>query len=237
MLLADLPAFFAKRWAADATGPYIRNIPATTADPAAASMSLGFPPQTFTDESAGGTPPDGRDFNGILNFLSAWAQWGAVGGAVPWNSTIGALGYPKGSRVMADANPALTYVAIVDGTTVNPNTAGSGTDWVIEGSGSADTNQFGGHITLGPLIFNFGQVVQVGTTGAMTVTFDKPFGGAVLAVGATNDSGGTRPAAWAGVGNPTLTTMVVSCAVAPSGGGSGVAAPAGTASRWWALGV
>ena len=131
MQLSDIPSWSEKKFAEDATGLYVRSIPQTTADPAAASMSLGFPPQTFTDEGAGGTPPDGRDFNGILNFLAAWAQWVGMGGPVPYNSGVStAGGYPKGARVQSAANPPRIWLNTVDNNTTNPDTGGAG--WVSD---------------------------------------------------------------------------------------------------------
>ena len=88
MQLSDIPAWFAKRFGADASGSHIRPVPATSVDPNAASMALGFPPNTFVDIGAGGAPPDGRDVNGILNFLSAWAQWQGLGGPTPRSRAI-----------------------------------------------------------------------------------------------------------------------------------------------------
>lgn len=126
MLLANIPAWFAKRFGADATGSYIRTVPATTADPNAASMALGFPPNTFVDEGAGGSPPDGRDFNGILNYLSAWTQWIGAGGPIPWNSTVAAAGYPIGSVVQSTVTAGLMWRSTVDGNTTNPDAAGAG---------------------------------------------------------------------------------------------------------------
>lgn len=131
MNLSDIPAWFAKRFAADATGTYVRAIPTTTADPAAASLSLGFPPDTFTDIGAGGTPPDGRDFNGILNQLSAWSQWAGVGGAAPWSSTISAAagGYPLGAIVLSNSVTGRQYQSQVNNNVTNPDTGGAG--WAI----------------------------------------------------------------------------------------------------------
>lgn len=131
MLLSDLPTWSPKKFAEDAAGTFVRSIPQTTVDPAAASMSLGFPPQTFTDEGAGGTPPDGRDFNGILNFLAAWAQWVGVGGPVPYNPDVStAGGYPKGARVQSATNPPRIWICTVDGNTSNPDAGGAG--WVSD---------------------------------------------------------------------------------------------------------
>lgn len=131
MNLSDIPSWFAKRFAADATGSYVRPIPTTSADPNAASLSLGFPPNTFADIGAGGTPPDGRDFNGILNQLSAWGQWAGVGGAVPWSSTISSAagGYPLGAIVLSNTVTGRLYQSQVNANTTNPDTGGAG--WAI----------------------------------------------------------------------------------------------------------
>lgn len=129
MLLADIPAWFAKRFGADATGTHIRAIPSTSADPNAAAMDVGFPPNTFVDISAGGAPPDGRDVNGILNFLSAWTQWFGAGGPVRYNATISSNGgYPIGSIVQSAATAGLLWQSTVDGNTTNPDAGGAG--WV-----------------------------------------------------------------------------------------------------------
>ena len=131
MLSSDIPDWSAKRFAEDATGTYVRPVPQTTADPAAASMALGFPPQTFTDEGAGGTPPDGRDFNGILNFLSAWAQWVGLGGPIPYNAAISSAGgYPKGARVQSATNPPRIWLCTADNNTTDPDAGGAG--WVSD---------------------------------------------------------------------------------------------------------
>lgn len=131
MQASDLPGWFAKKFAEDATGTYVRTVPATTVDPAAASFALGFPPQTFTDEGAGGTPPDGRDVNGILNFLSAWAQWVGLGGPVPYRASISSAGgYPVGARVQSVTTPPRIWLCTVDNNVTNPDSGGAG--WVAD---------------------------------------------------------------------------------------------------------
>lgn len=116
---------------ASATGTYIRTVPQTTADPAAASFTLGFPPQTFTDEGAGGTPPDGRDFNGILNHLSAWCRWFMAGGTAPYDSSFQTAvgGYPRNAIVGSLTNPGRSWRSLVDNNTTNPDSGGA--NWII----------------------------------------------------------------------------------------------------------
>lgn len=131
MNLSDIPAWFAKRFAADATGTFVRPIPTTSADPNAASLSLGFPPNTFAAIGAGGSPQDGRDVNGILNQLSAWAQWMGVGGPAPWSSTISSAagGYPLGAIVLSGTVTGRIYQSQVNANVTNPDTGGAG--WAI----------------------------------------------------------------------------------------------------------
>lgn len=128
MQSSDIPSKSPMVFAQDATGSYVRAVPQTTADPAAASFELGFPPQTFTDEGAGGTPPDGRDFNGILNFLSAWARWQATGAPINYDSTfqtdIG--GYPKGAVVASATTLGVFWLSTVENNLTNPDTGGAG---------------------------------------------------------------------------------------------------------------
>lgn len=128
MQSSDIPNKSAKVFAQSATGSFVRAIPQTTADPAAASFDVGFPPQTFTDQGAGGTPPDGRDFNGILNFLSAWARWQATGAPVGYDSTfqtdIG--GYPKGAVVASATTLGVFWLSTVENNLTNPDTGGAG---------------------------------------------------------------------------------------------------------------
>lgn len=238
MNLSDIPAWFTKRFGADATGSFIRSVPLTTADPAAASMSLGFPPQTFTDEGAGGTPPDGRDFNGILNFLSAWAQWQGAGGAVPFNSTIASNGgYPKGAQVFSTVSPSLVWVNQADGNTTNPDSGGTA-NWAALTDLGYLRNSTNGFITIGQYVLNFGSASLLGSSGFVDVTFAKPFVTGVLTSGATNLAGSPAyPASWPGVSNFSLTGMRVGMSVSASPGAAGLPAPAGTAATWWALGV
>lgn len=128
MQSADIPSKSPKVFGESAGGTYIRTVPQTTADPAAASFDTGFPPQTFTDEGAGGTPPDGRDFNGILNFLSAWSRWQASGAPVAYDATfqtdIG--GYPRGAVVMSAVTFGLFWLSTTENNVTNPDGGGAG---------------------------------------------------------------------------------------------------------------
>lgn len=131
MQQSDIPSKSPLVFGQGATGSYIRTVPQTTVDPGAASFTLGFPPQTFTDEGAGGTPPDGRDFNGILNHLSAWTRWFMAGGTAPYDSTFQTAigGYPRNCVVGSLTNPGRSWRSLVDNNTTNPDSGGA--NWII----------------------------------------------------------------------------------------------------------
>lgn len=97
--------------------------------PGAASLTDGFPPLTFTALSAGGVPPSGADFNGILNMLSAGLQWANAGGVYTYDSTFSTSigGYPKGA-MLARADGTGFWVSNVDNNTTNPE-SGVSANW------------------------------------------------------------------------------------------------------------
>lgn len=108
--------------------------------PGLASFTDGFPPLTMTPLAAGGVPPYGADFNGILNFLSAAVRWGQAGGRYPYDAAFSAAvgGYPKGA-VLAAATGNGSWLNLVDNNTTNPDSGGA--NWVSMGSGIATTPQ------------------------------------------------------------------------------------------------
>lgn len=93
----------------------------------AASLTDGFPPLTFTPLSAGGVPPSGADFNGILNLITSIQRWQSAGGFFPYDSAFATSvsGYPKGA-VLLKASGAGYWICTSDNNTANPDTGGSG---------------------------------------------------------------------------------------------------------------
>lgn len=156
MLASDIPARFNIPFA-DAAGPgYIRPVPQASQigiEDGAASLTDGFPPDTFTPVTAGGVPPFGQDFNGLLYQITAWNQWQAAGGPVRWDSTFSTAigGYPQGATVMSAAVVGLFWLSLVDNNTSNPDTGGA--NWRAFSFGDAG-----------------GYGVTAGTAAAMTVT-------------------------------------------------------------------
>jgi hypothetical protein len=130
MEASSVPAKFAMPWATNAGSTYSRAIPVTTANPVAASLSLGFPPDTATPVGSGGTPPDVRDENGILNQITAWNQWQQAGGPVYYDATFSSNigGYPIGSVLSNAAIPGAFWSSTVDNNTSDPDTGGANWD-------------------------------------------------------------------------------------------------------------
>lgn len=137
MKAIDIPSRPPSPFAVSASpGTTIRDIPETTSDPNAASYELGFPPNTFAPIGSGGQPPDGRDFNGILNTTSGWSWWNAAGGPVEYNVDFAAAvnGYPKGAMI-ASPYPGFSWISLVDDNLSNPNTGGA--NWAYANARSA----------------------------------------------------------------------------------------------------
>jgi hypothetical protein len=131
MQSTDIPTKIPLPFGADASGSFIRTIPLTTSDPAAASLELGFPPNTSLQVSAGGTPPDIRDFNGILNPATAWNRWQGAGGPVFYDAVFSAAigGYPKSTILTATSVANAWWLCLVENNVTDPDTGGGG--WLL----------------------------------------------------------------------------------------------------------
>ena len=106
-----------------------------------ASMQLGFPPLTF--QPIGGTPPDGRDVNGVLYQLYLNVQFMQAGsGQWPYNSDFATAigGYKKGQRVL-HANKADQWLCTMDNNTSDPDNGGEG--WQLLSTTSQDRSLAG----------------------------------------------------------------------------------------------
>jgi hypothetical protein len=133
MLQSSSPPKFPIPFAANAVAPQINSIPELSQIGVVngrASLNDGFPPLNFVPSTAGGTPPFGGDFNGILKQLSQLAQWQSAGGPVFYDSAFatGIGGYPKGTILQSAIVVGNRWLSTVDNNTTNPDTGGSG--WV-----------------------------------------------------------------------------------------------------------
>lgn len=97
-----------------------------------ASWKVGFGPITMTPVTAGGKPPLGQDFNGILNTLSSHTVFQNTGGQYRFDAELVAAigGYPAGAVLQSDDGLS-SYVSLVDNNTDNFNIDPSviGTSW------------------------------------------------------------------------------------------------------------
>jgi hypothetical protein len=137
---ASIPAKFPIPWGNSAGGAYVRSIPQNSqigVQNCAASLTDGFPPLTFVPAGAGGCPPFGQDFNGILKQISQWQQWNQAGGPVFYDSSFAASvgGYPNGAILSSAVTPGTRWLSTVDSNTTSPdasvaNQVVGGTGWV-----------------------------------------------------------------------------------------------------------
>jgi hypothetical protein len=130
---SGIPAKYQKVWGADAGASFIRTPPVASQigiQNGAASFTDGFPPNCFSPVAAGGAPPFGQDFNGILNLITAWQQWQQAGGPIAYDATfqteIG--GYPSGAIVQSAVTPGKFWMSLADNNTTNPDSGGAG--WI-----------------------------------------------------------------------------------------------------------
>ncbi|MEN2711417.1 hypothetical protein [Sphingomonas sp. VL_57B] len=185
MQLSDLPSRFPIPFGNNAGASYIRAIPTDAQTPtptdAPASLHDGFPPETFQPEGSGGIPPNGKDVNGILYRLSAWARWVAAGGAAVFNSAFSSAagGYPR-FAILASTTPGVLWQSTADSNMTDPD-GGSAANWIP----LTPTRQFKDGIVSATL-----------TAGPVyAVNFDAPFPTActsVNAVGINGNASGAR---------------------------------------------
>lgn len=158
-----------------ATGaPTLRNnIPNASASPLA-SYNDGFPVVNMLPITAGGIPPEGQDFNGILYDITTHTVWVNAGGQYTFDATLAATigGYPVGIVLQNNAGTS-SYVNILAGNSTDFNSVpGSiGVSW-IPWAGAALTAQ--GTIWCG---------TATGTGNAIILTPAVPLGALVAGQG------------------------------------------------------
>lgn len=130
---SDLPYKFATIWGASATSGYLTAVIPPTATGASASQVLGFPPITSVDPGAGGIPPDIADFNGVLQYLSAWDRWAQAGGPIYFDGSFSTAigGYPKGAVLAQAATLGQFWISTVENNTSNPDVGGANWDTLL----------------------------------------------------------------------------------------------------------
>lgn len=132
-----------------------------------ASYVDGFPPLTRTPLAAGGVPPFGTDFNGVLNDITSAVRWAQSGAGYPFsasfNTAIG--GYPKGAKIPNSSLDGF-WVNTVDGNQNNPETiGGSLTGWIPSDNSSSVSisGLSGSSLTLTPIQASKDRILLSGT--------------------------------------------------------------------------
>lgn len=127
----DIPPGFPIAFAKNAAGANITfPIPTAPQTGGRASLTDGFEAINSQPIQAGGIPPWGADFNGILRMTSAWAQWVEAGGPafydVTFSTAIG--GYPKGAVLQSKTSIGRLYFNLADDNTNDPDSVT--TNWL-----------------------------------------------------------------------------------------------------------
>lgn len=91
-----------------------------------ASYDIGFPPLNMTAISAGGIPPHGKDFNGLLYDITNALRYSQAGGLYTFDSAFAQAigGYAKGATVLSDDGSKIWW-STVDANTTDPDGAKS----------------------------------------------------------------------------------------------------------------
>lgn len=127
----QIPAKFPIPFANGAGAGYVRTVPTASQigiTPGAASLTDGFPPVCFQPVGAGGIPPSGQDFNGLLSLVTAWTRWTSAGAPIYYDPTFATAisGYPKGAVVQSTGTVGSFWLCTVENNTTNPDTGGAG---------------------------------------------------------------------------------------------------------------
>ncbi|MEY0432390.1 hypothetical protein AB7V88_21720, partial [Providencia rettgeri] len=119
----------------------IPKVKSTSMSDEKASWETGFPEATMLPVYAGGLPPDGKDFNGVLNQISENLVFQSKGGRYKFDPdfALSIGGYPKGATLQTNDESA-EYQSLIDNNLVDFNTATPeeiAQAWRITGLGDA----------------------------------------------------------------------------------------------------
>lgn len=170
MQASSVPGKFSIPWGNSAGGSYIRTVPVASqigVTNGAASWTDGFPPNCFVAVAAGGAPPFGQDFNGVLQAVTKWNQWQQAGGPIVYDSTFQSAigGYPSGSVVQMTASGP-SFMSTVDNNTVAPAMGAAG--WMPVQVFGANRTSVTSTQTL--TAYNSGLVLVNASSGNITIT-------------------------------------------------------------------
>jgi hypothetical protein len=125
-------------WAANAAGAYIRTVPVNSQigiQDGAASFTDGFVPDNFTTLAAGGVPPFGQDFNGLLKVETSWTQWFQARGPISYDSAFATAngGYPQSAILDSVVVFGAQWLNAVDSNTTDPDDPLTSVGWLRMG--------------------------------------------------------------------------------------------------------
>lgn len=154
----------------------LKNAIPDAADPVTgrAGYDQGFPAINMTAKEAGGIPPFGQDFNGILYEITNTLRYIQAGGTPTYSATLSTAigGYPKGAILLGDDGLS-EYRSLIDSNTNDPNT--NPTNWAKN-----DSDRFSVSLAVaGYQKLPSGLIIQWGkseyTGGAGSATFPMAF--------------------------------------------------------------
>ncbi|EJU0547703.1 tail fiber protein, partial [Salmonella enterica] len=95
-----------------------------------AAYDSGFPPVTMTPISAGGIPPHGKDFNGLMHDITAAIRYVQAGGLYTYNADFaGAIGGYAKDAILAGVSTKAVWLNTIDDNLTDPEGADSA-GWV-----------------------------------------------------------------------------------------------------------
>lgn len=131
-----------------------------------AGYDAGFPATNMTPKEAGGIPPFGQDFNGILYDITVAIRYLEAGMQFPYSSTFSTAvgGYPLGALVSRTDSTGLWRNTTANNT-VDPESSGV-TGWIPEDAGGVGVSMTNANITLTNLQASKTIIIIVGTLTA-----------------------------------------------------------------------
>lgn len=127
----------------------LKNAIPSTANPVTgnAGYDAGFPAINMTAKEAGGIPPFGQDFNGIIFDITTAIRYLEAGMQFPYSSSFATAvgGYPLGAIVTRTDGTGFWRNGVANNTT-DPETFGSG--WQPDGSGISSVAMSSANVTL-----------------------------------------------------------------------------------------
>ena len=103
-------------------------IPATSDNTTGkAGFDKGFPERTMLSKAAGGIPPSGMDFNGVLYDVTLAIRYMQAGGRPTYDAAFASAigGYPSGAVLIGDDGSSV-FQNTVTGNETDPNSGGAG---------------------------------------------------------------------------------------------------------------